>query len=140
MGENIVVKIPMTTEGLKAIKVLVSEGIKTNTTLVFSPTQALLAAKAGTTYVSPFIGRLDDIAQTGMELIEQIVTIFTNYGFESQVIVSSIRHPIHVLEAALIGADVATIPYKVIEQLVKHPLTDIGIERFLADWKKVPKS
>ncbi|HJX60310.1 MAG TPA: fructose-6-phosphate aldolase [Thermodesulfobacteriota bacterium] len=139
MGENIVVKIPMTTEGLKAIKALVSEGIKTNTTLVFSPTQALLAAKAGTTYVSPFIGRLDDIAQTGMELIEQIVTIFTNYGFESQVIVSSIRHPIHVLEAALIGADVATIPYKVIEQLVKHPLTDIGIERFLADWKKVPK-
>jgi len=139
MGENIVVKIPMTTEGLKAIKVLVSEGIKTNTTLVFSPTQALLAAKAGTTYVSPFIGRLDDIAQTGMELVEQIVTIFTNYGFESQVIVSSIRHPIHVLEAALIGADVATIPYKVIEQLVKHPLTDIGIERFLADWKKVPK-
>jgi transaldolase len=139
MGENIVVKIPMTTEGLKAIKTLVSEGIKTNTTLVFSPTQALLAAKAGTTYVSPFIGRLDDIAQTGMELIEQIVTIFTNYGFESQVIVSSIRHPIHVLEAALIGADVATIPYKVIEQLVKHPLTDIGIERFLADWKKVPK-
>jgi len=139
MGENIVVKIPMTTEGLKAIKVLVSEGIKTNTTLVFSPTQALLAAKAGTTYVSPFIGRLDDIAQTGMELIEQIVTIFTNYGFESQVIVASIRHPIHVLEAALIGADVATIPYKVIEQLVKHPLTDIGIERFLADWKKVPK-
>jgi len=139
MGENTVVKIPMTTEGLKAIKALVSEGIKTNTTLVFSPTQALLAAKAGTTYVSPFIGRLDDIAQTGMELVEQIVTIFTNYGFESQVIVSSIRHPIHVLEAALIGADVATIPYKVIEQLVKHPLTDIGIERFLADWKKVPK-
>jgi len=139
MGENIVVKIPMTTEGLKAIKALVSEGIKTNTTLVFSPTQALLAAKAGTTYVSPFIGRLDDIAQTGMGLIEQIVTIFTNYGFESEVIVASIRHPIHVLEAALIGADVATIPYKVIEQLVKHPLTDIGIERFLADWKKVPK-
>jgi transaldolase len=139
IGENIVVKVPMTTEGLKATKALISEGIKTNTTLVFSPTQALLAAKAGTTYVSPFIGRLDDIAQTGMELIEQIVTIFTNYGFESQVIVSSIRHPIHVLEAALIGADVATIPYKVIEQLVKHPLTDIGIERFLADWKKVPQ-
>jgi transaldolase len=139
MGENIVVKIPMTVEGLKAIKVLVSEGIKTNTTLVFSPTQALLAAKAGTTYVSPFIGRLDDISQTGMDLIEQIVTIFNNYSFESQVIVSSIRHPIHVLEAALIGADVATIPYKVIDQLVKHPLTDIGIERFLEDWKKVPK-
>jgi transaldolase len=139
MGENIVVKIPMTIEGLKAIKVLVSEGIKTNTTLVFSPTQALLAAKAGTTYVSPFIGRLDDISQRGMDLIEQIVTIFNNYGFESEVIVASIRHPIHVLEAALIGADVATIPYKVIEQLVQHPLTDIGIEKFLADWKKVPK-
>jgi transaldolase len=139
MGDNIVVKIPMTAEGLKAIKVLVSEGIKTNTTLVFSPTQALLAAKAGTTYVSPFIGRLDDISQTGMEIIEQIMTIFSNYSFESQVIVASIRHPIHVLEAALIGADVATIPYKVIEQLVKHPLTDIGIERFLEDWKKVPK-
>jgi transaldolase len=139
MGENIVVKIPMTAEGLKAIKVLISEGIKTNTTLVFSPTQALLAAKARTTYVSPFIGRLDDISQTGMDLVEQIVTIFDNYGFESEVIVSSIRHPIHVLEAALIGADVATIPYKVIEQLVKHPLTDIGIDRFLADWKKVPK-
>src|SRR5512136_1993275 len=139
IGDNAVIKIPMTMEGLKAIKVLVGEGIKTNTTLVFSPTQALLAAKAGTTYVSPFIGRLDDISQTGMELIEQIVTIFKNYGFESQVIVSSIRHPIHVLEAALIGADVATIPYKVIEQLVKHPLTDIGIERFLADWNKVPK-
>lgn len=139
MGDNIVVKIPMTAEGLKAIKILVSEKIKTNTTLVFSPTQALLAAKAGTTYVSPFIGRLDDISQTGMELIEQIVTIFSNYNFESQVIVASIRHPIHVLEAALIGADVATIPYKVIEQLVKHPLTDIGIERFLEDWKKVPK-
>ena len=139
MGENIVVKIPMTTEGLKAIKVLVSEGIKTNTTLVFSPTQALLAAKTGTTYVSPFIGRLDDISQRGMDLVEQIVTIFNNYGFESEVIVSSIRHPIHVLEAALIGADVATIPYKVIEQLVHHPLTDIGIEQFLADWKKVPK-
>jgi transaldolase len=139
MGDNIVVKIPMTAEGLRAIKVLVSEGIKTNTTLVFSPTQALLAAKAGTTYVSPFIGRLDDISQTGMEVVEQIVTIFGNYDFKSQVIVSSIRHPIHVLEAALIGAHVATIPYKVIEQLVKHPLTDIGIERFLEDWKKVPK-
>jgi len=138
-GENIVVKIPMISEGLKAIKVLASEGIKTNTTLVFSPTQALLAAKAGTTYVSPFIGRLDDISQTGMDLVEQIMTIFDNYDFQSQVIVSSIRHPIHVLEAALIGADVATIPYKVIEQLVKHPLTNIGIERFLEDWKKVPK-
>ena len=126
----------MTADGLKAIKVLVAEGIKTNTTLVFSPTQALLAAKAGTTYVSPFIGRLDDISQTGMDLVAQMVTIFKNYGFGSKVIVSSIRHPIHVLEAALIGADVATIPYKVIEQLVQHPLTDIGIEKFLADWEK----
>jgi transaldolase len=139
MGQNIVVKIPMTTEGLKAIKVLVSKDIKTNTTLVFSPTQALLAAKAGTTYISPFIGRLDDISQTGMDLVRQIVAIFDNYDFESEVIVASIRHPIHVVEAALIGADVATIPYKVIEQMVKHPLTDIGIERFLEDWKKVPK-
>jgi len=138
IGENIVVKIPMTAEGLKSIKVLVSEGIKTNTTLVFSPTQALLAAKAGSTYISPFIGRLDDISQTGMDLIEQIVSIFDNYAFESEVIVSSIRNPIHVLEAALIGAHVATIPFKVIEQLVHHPLTDIGIEKFLADWKKVP--
>jgi len=140
MGSNIVVKIPMTPEGLKAIKILVGQGIKTNTTLVFSPTQALLAAKAGTTYVSPFIGRLDDISQRGMELVEQIVTIFENYQFESEVIVSSIRHPVHVLEAALIGADVATIPFKVIEQLVRHPLTDIGIERFLSDWKKIPKN
>ncbi len=139
MGDNIVVKIPMTKEGLKAMKVLVAEGIKTNTTLIFSPTQALLAAKAGSTYVSPFIGRLDDISQTGMDLIGQIVTIFKNYGFGSKVIVASIRHPIHVLEAALIGADVATIPYKVIEQLVQHPLTDIGIEKFLADWSKVSK-
>jgi transaldolase len=139
LGENIVVKIPMTAEGLKAIKALVSQGIKTNTTLVFSPTQALLAAKAGSTYISPFIGRLDDISQTGMDLIEQIVTIFNNYDFESEVIVASIRHPIHVLEAALIGADIATIPYKVIEQLTKHPLTDIGIEKFLEDWKKIPK-
>jgi len=139
LGDNIVVKIPMTTEGLKAIKALVSRGIKTNTTLVFSPTQALLAAKAGSTYISPFIGRLDDISQTGMDLIEQIVTIFNNYDFESEVIVASIRHPIHVLEAALIGADIATIPYKVIEQLAKHPLTDIGIEKFLEDWKKIPK-
>ncbi len=139
IGENIVVKIPMTPEGLKAVKVLISEGIQTNTTLVFSATQALLAAKAGSTYISPFIGRLDDISQAGMELIEQIVTIFNNYDFKSEVIVASIRHPVHVLEAALIGADVATIPYKVIEQLTRHPLTDIGIERFLEDWKKVPK-
>jgi transaldolase len=139
IGNNIVVKIPMTTEGLKAIKALIFQGIKTNTTLVFSPTQALLAAKAGSTYISPFIGRLDDISQTGMDLIEQIMTILSHYDFESEVIVASIRHPIHVLEAALIGAHVATIPFKVIEQLTKHPLTDIGIEKFLEDWKKVPK-
>lgn len=139
IGKNIVIKIPMTSEGLKAIKVLIPEGIKTNTTLIFSATQALLAAKAGSTYISPFIGRLDDISQTGMELVEQIVRILDLYAFESEVIVSSIRHPIHVLEAALIGADVATIPFKVMEQLIKHPLTDIGIERFLEDWKKVPK-
>jgi len=139
IGENIVIKIPMTAEGLKAIKILISEGIKTNTTLVFSPSQALLAAKAGTTYVSPFIGRLDDISQNGMYLIEQIVTIFNSYDFATEVIVSSIRHPIHVVEAALLGADVATIPFKVIEQLIHHPLTDIGIQRFLSDWEKVPK-
>lgn len=138
LGENIVIKIPMTEEGLKAIKILVYEGIKTNTTLVFSATQALLAAKAGTTYVSPFIGRLDDISNKGMELIEQIITIFGNYGFETEVIVSSIRHPIHVLEAALLGADIATIPFKVIKQLVQHPLTDIGIDKFFSDWKKIP--
>ncbi len=139
IGENVVVKIPMTLEGLKAIKRLGSEGIKTNTTLVFTPTQALLAAKAGATYVSPFIGRLDDISQVGMDLVDQIITIFRNYHFTTQVIVASIRHPVHVVEAALHGADIATIPYKVIEQLVKHPLTDIGIEKFLEDWRKIPK-
>ncbi|MGB9629145.1 MAG: fructose-6-phosphate aldolase [Thermodesulfobacteriota bacterium] len=139
IGENVVIKIPMTAEGLKAIKMLGREGIKTNTTLIFSPTQALLAAKAGATYVSPFIGRLDDISQVGMDLVDQIMKIFRNYHFPTQVIVASIRHPIHVVEAALIGADIATIPYKVIEQLVKHPLTDIGIEKFLEDWKKIPK-
>ena len=139
IGENVVVKIPMTLEGLKATKALVADGIKTNTTLIFSPTQALLAAKVGSTYVSPFIGRLDDISQIGMALIEQIVTIFENYDYSSEVIVASIRNPVHVLEAALIGADVATIPFKVIEQLAQHPLTDIGIEKFLADWKKVPR-
>lgn len=139
IGDNVVVKIPMTLEGLKAIKTLGKEGVKTNTTLVFSPTQALLAAKAGASYVSPFIGRLDDISQGGMDLVDQIMTIFRNYHFATQVIVASIRHPIHVVEAALHGADIATIPYKVIEQLVKHPLTDIGIEKFLEDWRKIPK-
>ncbi|MGK7346754.1 MAG: fructose-6-phosphate aldolase [Candidatus Nitrospinota bacterium M3_3B_026] len=137
--DNIVVKIPMTTEGLKAVKVLSGEGIKTNMTLIFSPNQAILAAKAGATYVSPFVGRLDDIAHTGMEIVGQILEIYSNYGFSTEVIVASIRNPLHVLEAARMGADVATIPFAVIKQLAKHPLTDIGIERFLADWEKVPK-
>jgi transaldolase len=137
-GDNVVVKIPMSVEGLKAVKALASEGIHTNTTLIFSANQALLAAKAGASYVSPFIGRLDDISQTGMDLIEQIAAIFDNYDFDAEIIVASIRNPIHVLEAALIGADIATIPYKVIEQLVQHPLTDIGMEKFLGDSKKIP--
>jgi len=137
--KNIVVKIPLTTEGLKATKVLSAKGIKTNLTLCFSATQALLAAKAGATYVSPFIGRLDDISQVGMDLIRDIKTIFTNYNFKTQIIVASIRNPVHVLDAAKIGADIATIPYQVLMALVKHPLTDIGIERFLKDWQNVPK-
>lgn len=137
--KNIVVKIPMTLEGLKAVKVVAKEGIKTNVTLVFSPTQALMAAKAGATYASPFVGRLDDISQNGMELIDQIMTIYENYDFATEVIVASIRHPMHVVDAALTGAHVATIPFKVIEQLSKHPLTDIGIDKFMKDWEKVPK-
>jgi len=137
---NIVVKLPNTPEGLKAVRKCVKEGIKTNVTLTFSANQALLAAKAGATYVSPFVGRLDDIGQDGMDLIEDMRIIFDNYEFETQILVASIRHPIHVTQAALIGADVATIPFKVIEQLFKHPLTDIGIDRFLADWERVPKN
>lgn len=139
IDEHVVIKIPMTVEGLKAIKVLSQEGIKCNTTLVFTPMQALLAAKAGARYVSPFVGRLDDISSYGMRLIEDILTIFDNYGFNTEVIVASIRHPMHVLEAALMGAHITTIPPKVIRQLVNHPLTDIGIERFLKDWEKVKK-
>lgn len=135
-GENIVVKVPMTEEGLKAVKSLAAEGIKTNVTLVFSATQALLAAKAGATYISPFVGRLDDISQTGMDLIGDILTINRNYGFAAEVIVASVRNPLHVLEAALMGADIATIPFKVIAQLARHPLTDAGIKQFLADWEK----
>jgi transaldolase len=137
--DKIVVKIPMTREGLKACKQLTSMGIKTNVTLIFSPSQALLAAKAGATYVSPFVGRLDDISHIGMDLIEQIVTIFANYDYASEVIVASIRNPLHVVEAATMGAHVATIPFSVIDALVKHPLTDIGIQKFLKDWEKVPK-
>jgi transaldolase len=136
MNDKIVVKIPMIVEGIKAVKQLSAEGINTNVTLVFSPAQALLAAKAGATYVSPFIGRLDDISQPGMDLINDIMTIYRNYGFQSEVIVASIRHPMHVVEAALIGADIATIPFKVIAQLAKHPLTDSGMEQFLSDWEK----
>jgi transaldolase len=139
LGGNVVIKVPLTTEGLKATKVLSGEGIDVNQTLVFSPVQALMAAKAGAAYVSPFVGRLDDVAQNGMELVEQILSIFDNYGFSTEVIVASVRHPMHVLEAAMLGADIATIPFSVIAQLAKHPLTDAGIEKFLADWKKVPK-
>jgi transaldolase len=135
--KNIVVKIPITKEGLKAIKQLDSEGIRVNVTLVFSATQAILAAKAGASFVSPFVGRIDDISGEGMQLVHDIVTIYNNYGFKTEVIVASIRNPMHVVSAALMGAHIATIPFKVIEQLVKHPLTDAGIERFLADWEKV---
>lgn len=135
--KNIVVKIPMTKEGLKAVKQLTAEGIKTNVTLVFTAVQALMAARAGATFVSPFVGRLDDISNNGMDLIGQIKQIFDNYGLESEIIVASVRSPMHVLDAALYGAHIATIPYKVIEQLLKHPLTDKGIENFLADWEKV---
>ncbi|MDZ7270970.1 MAG: fructose-6-phosphate aldolase [candidate division KSB1 bacterium] len=135
--ENIYVKIPATTEGLKAIRQLRAEGIHTNATLIFSPMQALLVAKAGTNLISPFVGRLDDISHVGMDLISDILTIYGNYGFDTEVVVASIRHPLHVVEAALLGAHIATVPFKVIEQLMKHPLTDIGIERFLQDWEKV---
>lgn len=137
--KNIVVKLPMTKDGLKATKVLSRKGIRVNMTLIFSPMQALLAAKVGAAYVSPFVGRLDDISHYGMDLVRQVVTIFDNYGFSTEVIVASVRNPIHVLDAALAGAHIATIPFSVIDQLVKHPLTDIGIDKFLADWKKLEK-
>jgi len=137
--ENIVVKVPMIEEGLKAVKRLTAENIKTNVTLVFSSTQALLAAKAGATYVSPFVGRLDDISQDGMDLVSDIMDILGNYGFSTEVIVASVRSPMHVTQSALIGADIATIPYKVIAQMARHPLTDIGMEQFLADWEKRQK-
>jgi len=139
IAPNIAVKIPVCLEGLKATKTLAAEGIAVNMTLVFSASQALLAAKAGARFVSPFIGRLDDASEDGMALIEEIVTIFENYHIETEVIVASVRHPRHVVEAALLGADIATVPFGVMEKLVKHPLTDIGIERFLADWRKVKK-
>lgn len=138
LGENVVVKIPMIAEGLKAVKRLKAEGIATNVTLAFSPSQALLAAKAGASYVSPFVGRLDDISHDGMELISDIRLIFDNYDYDTEILVASIRHPLHLVEAARLGADVATVPFAVIMNLTKHPLTDKGLEKFLADWEKVP--
>ncbi|HEV8582332.1 MAG TPA: fructose-6-phosphate aldolase [Thermoanaerobaculia bacterium] len=140
LAENVVVKVPLTPAGLRAVATLKKEGIRTNVTLCFSAAQALLAAKAGAGYISPFIGRLDDVAEEGMELIDQVVTIYRNYGFDTKVLVASVRHPIHVVQSAMLGADVATIPFKVLEQLYKHPLTDVGLDRFLADWKKTGKS
>ena len=137
IADNIAVKIPLIKDGLKAVKTLSQEGIQTNVTLCFSPLQALMAAKAGASYISPFVGRLDDISHRGMELIEQIVTIYGNYGYETEIIVASVRNPLHVLDAALMGADIVTTPYKVMEQFIKHPLTDIGLEKFLADWNKM---
>lgn len=139
LDDNIVIKVPMIVEGLKATKRFAAEGIKTNVTLVFSSAQALLAAKAGAAFVSPFVGRLDDISAPGMELVSDIMTVYQNYGYDSEVIVASVRNPLHVMDAALVGADIATIPLKVIEQLAKHPLTDKGMEQFLADWEKRTK-
>ena len=139
IAKNIVIKIPLVREGLKAVKILAGEGIKTNVTLCFSASQALLAAKSWADYVSPFVGRLDDISFDGMSLIKDIKSIYSNYGFKTKIIVASVRNPLHVVTAALLGADVATIPFSVIEQLLKHPLTDIGIQRFLEDYKKIPK-
>ncbi len=140
LADNVVVKVPLNPPGLKLVAELAAEGIKTNVTLCFSAPQALLAAKVGATYISPFVGRLDDVGEEGMKLIEAIVGIYQNYEFDTQVLVASARHPIHVVQAAQIGADVVTIPFKVLEQLYKHPLTDIGLDRFLADWKKTGRS
>jgi transaldolase len=137
---NVVVKVPLIPEGLKAVRQLSREGIKTNVTLCFSSTQALLAAKAGASFISPFVGRLDDVSEQGMDVIKQIVTIYRNYGFSTQVLVASVRHPLHVIEGAMLGAHVATMPYAVLMQLAKHPLTDIGLKKFLADWEKLPKT
>ena len=139
LHKNVVVKIQMTTEGLKAIKALSAKGIRVNTTLIFSANQALLAAKAGAKYVSPFIGRLDDIGQDGMQVIREIVPIFRNYEIDCEVLVASVRHPIHVIEAAKIGADIVTLPFDVLKKMTQHSLTDVGLKRFLEDWKKVPK-
>ncbi len=140
MHKNIVVKVPLLIDGLKAVRQFTEEGIKTNVTLCFSPNQALLAAKAGATYISPFVGRLDDLSENGMDLIEKIVTIYQNYNFSTEVLVASVRHPIHVVEAGMMGAHVCTLPFKVIAQLAKHPMTDRGLEQFLKDAEKIPKS
>lgn len=140
LHSNVCVKIPMTVEGLKAVKVFSGEGIMTNVTLIFQPLQALMAAKAGATFVSPFVGRLDDIGETGMDLVADIRHIYDAYALETEIIVASIRHPVHVLEAARLGADISTIPFKVIQQLAQHPLTDKGIAQFLNDWKQVPQA
>lgn len=140
IAPNVVVKIPLIKDGIKAIRTFSDEGIRTNCTLCFSPTQALVAAKAGASYISPFVGRLDDVSTNGMDLIEQIVTIYANYDFETEVLVASIRNPIHVVESAMMGADVATMPLSVIEALIKHPLTDIGLDKFLKDWDNLQKS
>ena len=140
LHQNIVVKIPMIKEGMKALKQLSKDGIRTNVTLVFNPNQALIAAKLGATYVSPFVGRFDDVSEVGMDLIADLVKIFSNYDFPTQILVASCRNPLHIREAALLGAHVATMPFKVLEQLLKHPLTDIGLERFLKDWERVPKT
>ncbi|MCU0845997.1 MAG: fructose-6-phosphate aldolase [Spirochaetes bacterium] len=139
IGGNVVIKVPLIAEGLKAVKTLSGEGIKTNVTLCFNSLQALMAAKAGATYISPFVGRLDDISSDGMDVIDEIVTIYDNYGFETEIIVASVRNPLHIKLAALMGAHIATIPYVVFENIVKHPLTDIGLAKFLEDYKKVPK-
>lgn len=140
LAENVVVKVPLVPDGLRAVRSFAEQGIRTNVTLCFSATQALLAAKAGAAYISPFVGRLDDVGQDGMEVVEQIVTLYQNYDFQTKVLVASVRHPIHVVQAGMLGADVATLPFKVLEQLYKHPLTDVGLERFLSDWKKTGKS
>jgi transaldolase len=139
LHKNIVVKLPLIPEGLKAVKTCVQEGIRTNVTLCFSPNQALLAAKAGASYISPFIGRLDDVSETGMELIAKIVTIYNNYNFETEVLVASVRNPVHVVDAAMLGADICTIPFNIMVQLSKHPLTDVGLKKFVEDAKKIPR-
>jgi transaldolase len=140
LAENVVVKVPLTPAGLRAVRELLKEGIRCNVTLCFSAAQALLAAKAGAAYISPFIGRLDDVAEDGMLLIDQVVTIYRAYDFDTKVLVASVRHPVHIVQSAQLGADVATLPFKVLEQLYKHPLTDTGLERFLSDWKKTGKT